>query len=152
MKLKKIFKHFILRESIKEIEMNRILDKLSKKSKLSKKETTFLNLYNETQNIDEDKDFMLISKNFVIKKVNDLISLGKKVICDLHDRDGRIGIDILSIDDNLESDLSIIHLKNGQTHNLHDKFLYNLIYNIKRKEYSLQEQEEFYEKIEVNGN
>lgn len=152
MKLKKIFKHFILRESIKEIEMNRILDKLSKKSKLTKKETTFLNLYNETQSIDDDKDFMLISKNFVIKKVNDLISLGKKVICDLHDRDGKIGVDILSIDDNLENDLSTIHLKNGQTHNLHDKFLYNLIYNIKRKEYSLQEQEEFYEKIEVNGN
>lgn len=152
MKLKKIFKHFILRESIKEIEVNRILDKLSKKSKLTKKEYTFLNLYNETQNIEEEKDFMLISKNFVIKKVNDLIKLGKKVICDLHDRDGRIGVEILDIDDNLESELSVIHLKNEQTHDLHDKFLYNLIYNIKRKEYSLQEQEEFYEKIEVNGN
>jgi hypothetical protein len=152
MKLKKIFKHYILRESIKEIEMNRILDKIFKKSKLSKKEVGFLNLYNETQAVEDDKDFMLISKNFVVKKVNDLIKIGKKVICDLHDRDGKIGIQILFIEDDINDESSIVRMKNDQFHKLHDKFLYNLIYNIKRNEYSLQEQDEFFEKIEVNDN
>lgn len=148
MKLKKIFKHYILRESIKEIEMNKILDKISRKVKLTQREVNFLNLYNETQNLEEDKDFMLISKNFVVKKVNDLISVGKKVICDLYDRDGKIGLQIVSINDDLEGEFSIIKLKGEETFKLQDNFLYNLIYNIKKNEYSLQVQDEYFEKIE----
>ncbi len=58
MEIKKLFKYYILGESIKEIEMNRILDKISKKGKLTKREKEFLNLYNETSNSD-DKDFMM---------------------------------------------------------------------------------------------
>jgi len=148
MKLKKIFKHYILRESIKEIEINKILDKISRKTKLTQRESAFLNLYNETQNLEEDKDFMLISKNFVVKKVNDLIEVGKKVICDLHDRNGRIGLQIVKITEDIEKEISIIYLKGEENHELHDKFLYNLIYNTKKDEYSLQEQDEYYEKIE----
>lgn len=148
MKLKKIFKHYILGESIKEIEMNRILDKISKNSKLTKREVSFLTLYNETQNKEEDKDYMMISKNFVVKKVNDLIKLGKKVICDLHDRDGKIGTQILFIEDDIESEFSVVRMKNEQSHKLHDKFLYNLIYNTKKNEYSLEEQDEYFEKLE----
>lgn len=148
MKLKKIFKHYILRESIKEIEMNKILDKISRKVKLTQREVNFLNLYNETQNLEEDKDFMLISKNFVVKKINDLISVGKKVICDLYDRDGKIGLQIVSINDDIEGDFSIIKLKGEETFRLQDNFLYNLIYNIKKDEYSLQVQDEYFEKIE----
>lgn len=149
MKLKKIFKHYILRESIKEIEMNKILDKISKKSKLTQREVSFLNLYNETQKLEDDKDFMLLSKNFVVKKVNDLIGVGKKVICDLHDRNGKIGLQIIKIIEDIEKESSIIHLKGEEIHQLHDKFLYNLIYNTKKDEYSLQEQDEYYEKIEA---
>lgn len=148
MKLKKIFKHYILRESIKEIEMNKILDKISRKVKLTQREVNFLNLYNETQNLEEDKDFMLISKNFVVKKVNDLVSIGKKVICDLYDRDGKIGLQIVSINDDIEGEFSIIKLKGEETFKLQDNFLYNLIYNIKKNEYSLQVQDEYFEKIE----
>ena len=33
-------------------------------------------------------------------------------------------------------------------HKLHDKFLYNLIYNTKKNEYSLEEQDEYFEKLE----
>ena len=39
-------------------------------------------------------------------------------------------------------------MKHGENHRLHDKFLYNLIYNIKRDEYSLEEQDEYFEKLE----
>jgi hypothetical protein len=38
-------------------------------------------------------------------------------------------------------------MKGDNKHNLHDKFLYNLIYNTKKDEYSLQEQDEYFEKI-----
>ena len=37
----------------------------------------------------------------------------------------------------------------NETHQLHDRFLYNIIYNNIKKEYSLQEQDEYYEKIEA---
>ena len=105
--IKRIFKYFVLGESLKEIEMNRILDKMSKKNKLSQRESSFFNLYNETQKksshitdkkifvVDTDKDYMYLSKNVVVVKIKELISLKKKVICDLHDRDGRIGLYIL---------------------------------------------------------
>jgi len=83
-----------------------------------------------------------------VKKVNDLISIGKKVICDLYDRDGKIGLQIVSINDDIEGDFSIIKLKGEETFKLQDNFLYNLIYNIKKNEYSLQIQDEYFEKIE----
>ena len=48
MQIKRLIKYYILGESLKEIEMNRILEKISKKGKLTKRENDFLNLYNET--------------------------------------------------------------------------------------------------------
>lgn len=149
MKLKKLIRYYILGESIKEIEMNRILDKISKKLKLTKKELSFLNLYNETSKSD-DKDFMMISKNMVFKKVNELLSKKRKVICDLHDRDGRIGLQIIKVENIFEDDECLLHLKGGETHKLHDKFLYNLIYRVKRDEYSLEEHDEYFEKLTIS--
>ena len=72
MKLKKIFKYYILGESLKEIEVNRILYKVSKESKLTEKEKYFLDLYNHIIK-EEDKDFMLLSKSVVSVKIKELI-------------------------------------------------------------------------------
>ena len=36
---------------------------------------------------------------------------------------------------------------NGEKCKLHDKFLYNIIYNIKKDQYSLEIQDEYFEKI-----
>lgn len=149
MKLKKLIRYYILGESIKEIEMNRILDKISKKSKLTKKELEFLNLYNETSK-SEDKDFMMISKNMAYKKVKDLLDKKKKVICDLHDRNGKFGLQITDIKNHIEEDECLVIMKGEEKHKLHDKFLYNLIYNLKKDYYSLEEHDEYYEKIEAN--
>ena len=148
MEIKKLFKYYILGESIKEIEMNRILDKISKKGKLTKREKEFLNLYNETSNSD-DKDFMMLSKNVACKKIKDLIEKKKKVICDLHDRNGKFGLQVIDVIDNHQNETSIVIMKGDEKHQLHDKFLYNLIYNIKKNEYSLQEQGEYFEKLEI---
>jgi hypothetical protein len=42
-------------------------------------------------------------------------------------------------------------MKGNETYKLQDRFLYNIIYNQKLNKYSLQEQGEYYEKIEQNN-
>ena len=151
MNFKSKIKYYLLGESIKEIEMNRILDKISKKLNLSTREKKFLYLYNYTKN-EDNRDFMLLSKNMVVKKITDLLKKDKTIICDLTDRDGRIGLKIEDINNNIENDFCRIVMKNGTTHNIYDRYLYNIIYNIKRDQYSLQEHDEYYEKIEANND
>lgn len=146
MKIKKLVKYYFLNESLKEIEMSRILEKINKKEKLTDRENRFLKLYNQTK-LDDTKDFMLISKNVVYSKVNNLLQRGKTVICDLTDRYGKIGEVITDIENNIEEDSCQLILKNGDIKKLHDRYLYNLIYNNKRSKYSLQEHGEFYEKV-----
>ena len=150
MKIRKLIKYYLLGESVKEIELNRILDKINFKKKLSDKEINFLNLYQVTRD-DDMKDFMYLSKNSTYDKVKDLIDKSRRVICDLHDRDGKIGLRIIDIENDFEEDECILHLKGSETFILEDKFLYNLIYNKNRDEYSLQEQDEYYEKIEASN-
>jgi hypothetical protein len=151
MSIKKMIKHYILGESLKEIEINRILEKICKKSKLTEKERGFLDLYNHTQKID-DKDFMLLSKSVVSTKVSELLDMKKKVICNLHDRDGKIGLSILDILNDYEDEVSYVLMSGGLKHQLHDKFLYNLIYNVNKNFYSLEEQDEYFEKIEAKND
>jgi hypothetical protein len=147
MKIKRIIKYYLFNESVKEMELNKILDKVSNRKSLTVRERNFLELYKTTREEDM-KDFLYISKNSAFKKISELLEIGKKVICDLHDRNGKIGLDITGIENNFEEDTCIITMKGDEKHQLHDKFLYNLIYSIKKDEYSLQEQDEYFEKIE----
>lgn len=149
MKIKKIFKYYLLGESLKEIEVNRILDKISKKSKLTQKEKTFLSLYNETSK-ETEKDYMLLSRFVVCSKIEEILSSNLSVICNLTDRDGKIGLPILDVK-NVKED-SVLILKGEKKLPIKDNFLYNLIYNTKKREYSLEEHDEYFEKIEVNEN
>ena len=143
MGIKKTLKYYLLGESLKEIELNRILDKISSKLLLSDRENKFLELY--SQSIEEDdRDFMYLSKNLTYKKVTLLLESNKKVICDLSDRDGKIGLPIIKIENK-----SILMI-NNERHVLKDKFLYNIIYNNKCSQYSLQEQDEYFEKIMID--
>lgn len=151
MSIKKMIKHYILGESLKEIEISRILEKICKKSKLTEKEKGFLDLYNQTQKM-EDKDFMLLSKSVVSTRVKELLDMKKKVICNLHDRDGKIGLPILDVLNDYEDEVSYVLMNAGLKHQLHDKFLYNLIYNVNKNFYSLEEQDEYFEKIEAKND
>lgn len=152
MKIKRLIKYYLLGESLKEIEMNRILDKIYKKVNLTDRETGFLELYNYTVNKPEDKDWMMLSKSATSTKVKELIEYGNKVICDLHDRNGKIGLQIIDVVDNIEDDFSLIIMKNKETHKLQDKFLYNLIYSVNNNQYSLQEHDEYFEKLTVKAD
>ena len=150
MGLKKTLKYYILGESLKEIEANRILDKISKKKSLSDREKRFLELYNHKTE-EAPKDHMYLSKNTTCERVRTLIDSGKSVICDLHDRDGKIGLPIIDINNTHTDDDCIILMRGNETYKLQDRFLYNLIYIQKSNRYSLQEQGEYYEKIN-HGN
>jgi hypothetical protein len=146
--IKKAIKYYLLGESLKEIEFKSILDKISKNITLSDREVRFIELYNHRN---EDKDFMYLSKNIVCEKIRFFLDNGKKVICDLYDRNGLIGLPIIDIENYYEEEEALIIMKT-EKHKLNDKFLYNLIYDNKLNKYSLQEQDEYFEKIEVRNN
>lgn len=150
MGFKKFIKQYLLGESVKEIELNRILDKVSKKQSLEDREKKFLDLYNTTTEEDMS-DFMYLSRITAYTKVRNLLDKDKTVICDLYDRNGKIGIKISSIVNDFDGSTSIVTLKNGEEHKLEDKFLYNIIYDAKRDEYSLQAQDEYFELIPVKN-
>ena len=148
MKIKKIIKYYLLGESLREIELNRILDKIGKKKKLSERERNFLDLYQSTRE-DEMKDFMLLSKNATYAKVKDLLENDKRIVCNLEDNNGRFGLLIISIENDFEDDDCIISMRGNEKHSLEDRYLYNIIYNEKKDEYSLESQDEYFEKIEA---
>lgn len=148
MKFKNFIKKYLRSESFKEVELDRILGKISNKSEISNKEKIFLDSYPLE---DDMKDFLYLSKNSTFDKINDLLSKDKIVICDLQDRNGKIGIKISNIENDFTSDKCNIKLKNGEICYLEDKFLYNIIYNTKKNEYSLQAQDEYYEKIPIQN-
>ena len=150
MKIKKLIKYYILGESIKEIELNRILDKISGSKVLSEKEMNFLNLYQLTRE-DYMRDFMYLSKNSAYYRIEELLNNKRTIICNLHDKYGRFGLKVVGIENVFEEDICTITMKGGEKHRLDDRFLYNLIYSIKKDEYSLQEQDEYFEKIEAKN-
>lgn len=147
MKIKDSVKYYLLGKSIKQIQMDKILDKISKKGKLTDKEKRFLDLYNQTSN-DTFKDFMMISKNTAYKKVKLLINSGKVVVCNITDRDGKIGLPIKNIVNKFDENFCEMIVSDDTSHKLFDRYLYNLIYKPKKDRYSLEEHDEYYEKIE----
>jgi hypothetical protein len=143
MDIKKFIRYYLLGDSLRKIETDRIINKKSKKKELTQREKRFLDLQES-----DDKDWMLLSKNSTYLKVKELLSKNKTIICDLNDRDGKIGLPILNIDNDFEEEVCMIYMKDNLTHELHDKFLYNILFNSKNKKYSLQEHDEYFEKIE----
>ena len=148
MGIKKVLKYYLLGESLKEIEVNRILNKVSKKKILTEREKKFLELYNHKS---DDKDLMYLSKNTTCERVKFFLDHGKKVMCDLHDRNGLIGLPVLDVANNYDDEFGLIIMK-SETYELKDRFLYNLIYNKNLNKYSLREQDEYFEKLEVRND
>jgi len=150
MKFKKFISYFRISESLKEIELNKILDKISKSMKLSSKEEEFLGKYNNINDSDI-QDYKMLTRQSTFEKINDLIQSEKRVICNLIDRNGKIGIQITSIYNNYEDEICILELKNGEKIDLKDNFLYNILYDFNKDTYSLEIEDEFFEKIPVRN-
>jgi hypothetical protein len=151
MKFKKFISYLNLRESLKEIELNSILDKIAKRMKLSSGEETFLDTYDNVKE-DELKSFAMLSRQSATEKIDTLIESGKKVICNLEDRSGKIGLEIISTENLTDEETTILKLKHSETYKMKDNFLYNLIFDIKKNIYSLEASDEFFEKIPVRND
>jgi len=147
----KNFLNFKLTESLKEIELNKILDKISKNLKISSKEEEFLGKYNSIEDKDV-QDYKMLTLYSTFDILDGLINNNKKVICNIEDRNGKIGIQIISIYNDYENEICILKLKNGEKIDLKDNYLYNIIYNFKNDIYSLESEDEFFEKIPVKND
>lgn len=141
--IKKWYKYYVLKESIKEIELNCILDKISNGLDLTTRESEFLNLYNQI-NDNDCKDYSYLSVQLTCNKIEEYLEKKKKIYCDLCDRDGKIS-QLISTIDISKYKLTLKH----DVYYLDDKHLYNISYNIKKDEYSLTCQDEYYEKIYI---
>lgn len=150
-KIERFIKYYLFKESVKDMELNKIKDKVSKNKNLTKRERNFLELYQATSK-EEMKDYLYLSKNTTFSKILELLESKIKVICNLHDKNGKFGMEIIKIENNFEEETCLVTMIHDEHHKLHDKFLYNLIYNINRNEYSLEEQDEYFEKIESKND
>ena len=151
MKFERWSKYLSLRESVKDDELNRILDKISSHQKLSDREEQFLAKFDQV--VDTDlSDMSHLSKNTAFDKVSNLLERGKKVICDLYDKDGQINDQIISVENDFESETCILNLKHGDEAELNDRFLYTINYDFNHDTYSLRSQDEFFEKLPVKSD
>lgn len=144
--LKRILSSFKLPENLKEIELNSILEKISKRKSINSNEKNFLEKFESIQD-DDLKSFSLLSRQTATERINDIINNNKTIICDLEDRDGKIGQAIIDTSNDYENELTILKFKNQQVFKMKDNFLYNINYNLKKNIYTLEKSDEFYEKI-----
>ncbi len=144
------FRSFVrgLNETVKEVTLNKILDKLSKKKSISDIEKEFLDNFEKS----DGRDWRMISKEDLVKVVRNLLSKGEKVICNLHDRDGKIGLQVTEIVNKFGDETTTLLLKGDENIKLSDRFLYNIIWNIRGNYYSIEEDSEYFEKIPVKND
>jgi len=88
-----------------------------------------------------------LSRQTATEKINDIINQNKTIICELEDRDGKIGQSIIDTKNDYENEITILKFKNQQVFKMKDNFLYNINYNLKKNIYTLEKSDEFYEKI-----
>lgn len=142
-------KFLIIQNTIQDEIVNQILDKILIGEKLKKSESNFLKRFDEIIEFDL-KDYSYISKNMTVEIIDSLLSKKIQVICDLTDRDGKIGSEIISIDNNFIDNSCELTLKNKSKIELNDRYLYNLTYKLIKHHYSLTTQDEYFEKILIN--
>lgn len=135
------FKYYVSGKSTKEIELNRILDKISDKTILTLEENKFLVIYDTIL----DTDYSHLSVDMVLDKCEFYLKNKKKIYCDICDNDGKIN----QIIKNIDRATSKLILKRGE-YILTDNFLYDITHHIKRDDYSLTTQDEYFEKITTN--
>jgi len=135
-------------DDVKNIELNRILDKIHSGIVLSEIEKNFLNNFNQNSD-DYYREYYYLSKNDLFNRLQKALLNNRKIICNLCDRDGKIGIEIKSAHNVFENESFYLILKNNQKIELTDNYLYNMTYDIKKNEYSIESQDEYHEKIPV---
>ena len=141
------FKKYI--NELKKMEIMKLLKSMSSKVV---KSTDFANPFFPETTDDLKKDYLLLSKSRTCDVVNQLLKNDLTVICNLNDRDGKIGLEIKEVDNNIEFEYSTLYLKGGSKHSMYDRFLYNVKYINKKDHFSLEEHDEYFEKLTVKNN
>lgn len=139
-------KFLVIQNSIQDEIVNQILDKILSRKKLKASETNFLERFEEIIEL-EIQDYSHISKNVTVEIIESLLLKKIQVICDLNDRDGKIGSEIISVKNDFLEKTCELSLKNNSKIELSDRFLYNLTYKLVKHHYSLTVQDEYFEKI-----
>lgn len=152
MNFKKFLSYFSLKESyFKDSKLNSILDKMSKGIKISPREKNFLDNFEEITD-DELKDMKMLTANSTFNNIITLLEQNKRIICNLSDRNGKIGLHIKKIEKNYETEKIIMEVSGGEKVELKDNFFYEINYNFDRDNYSLETSDEFFEKIPVKND
>jgi hypothetical protein len=152
MNFKKFLSYFSLKESyFKDSKLNSILDKMSKGIKISPREKNFLDNFEEITD-DELKDMKMLTANSTFNNIITLLEQNKRIICNLSDRNGKIGLPIKKIEKNYETEKIIMEVSGGEKLELKDNFFYEINYNFDRDNYSLETSDEFFEKIPVKND
>ena len=141
---KRIGISFKTTDNRKVTELNQILDKISDDKRLSHRETDFLTNYDQIKSDDiRDYNYLtLLDLFYIIHKIN------KTIICDIKDKQGKIGDQIIKVDYDQNNCIIILELKHGSI-KLTDNNLYKLSYQFKHDNYSLDIESEYYEKINL---
>lgn len=129
-------------KSLKEQAMDKILDKMSTGRGLTPNEAAFMAVQGPIPDSDL-RDFMLVSSFEACTRVASLLDHGLRVTCNLRDRDGVIGDDVVS--SSVTGDRSTITLAGRLTIELLPSFLYDLTFSMRDFRYSLESDHEFYE-------
>jgi hypothetical protein len=134
------------KDSILDVELNDILEKINKGEKLSLLDIDFIQNFNSFD-LKEFMDYSHLSKNQVVEKIELLLKKSKTVICDLNDKYGKIGEEIKEIKNSFEDGYATLTFKNRETFQILDSFLYKITFDIKKNIYTLDSSGEYYEKI-----
>jgi hypothetical protein len=152
MNFKKFFSYFNLKESyFKDDKLNSILDKINKGLRITTREKEFLDNFEKSEDFDF-QDYKMMTKNSAFNKIVELLENNKKIICNLTDRDGKIGLPIKHIHNDYRLEKMFMEISNGEKIELKDNFFYELNYNFDKDQYSLETSDEFFEKIPVKND
>lgn len=143
-----IMKYNFIKETLKDRYLNQILEKIGKGGSISKGEKEYLDNY-ESKNFNPE-DFSHLSTSQLIYKIEELLKSENVVYCDLYDRNGKIGLKITFAE--YKAGNYFLELSNGEKVKLQDNLLYNIYYIVKENKYSIQQQDEYYEKISVKND
>lgn len=143
-----IMKYNSTKETLKDKYLNQILEKIGMDKDITRGEREYLENFDSNNFNPEDMSHLSTSQ--LIFKIEELLKNGGVVYCDLYDRDGKIGIKIQKTEYINENCYLI--LKNNDKIKLQDNLLYNIYYIVKENKYSLQQQDEYYEKVSIKND
>lgn len=122
--------------------VNHVLDKVSSGRRLTPRERAFMEIVKSHPHLDM-VDHMLVSNTQAARKVTQMLDLGIGVVCNLRDRDGKMGAPVLSAE--VDGEHARIAIEGHLILDLKPSMLYDLTFSTSDFRYSLESDHEYYE-------